>query len=458
MFLESENLMKATEILNRCPNCGGTIQLDESSGMLVCGYCKNSYTHEQLKGVSQGESLDHHEYTCNGCGAVMVVDENTLTSCCAYCGNTSIIKNRVSGKYHPDYIIPFSISPDEAKRNFLGVLKYRNYIKKRFRKGFEVEDVASLFVPFWLYDCSAKGSCTYKLPNGSTQSIDYSESYARVPVDASVRIDDNYMDVIEPFNYADLKPFDKVYLIGHMAERYDTDVRIMSKRAKSKVKKAVKTSISRHIAEDKTSIANATFSSGVQLTQTFTNALVDRAKTKFDNELTSNNVNFSVDRELILNETCISSIKSIKTKIDFTRHQYALFPIYLLRGKYKGKSYLYAINGQNGKVSGKFPFSKFSYFGINVIGEAFGALMFATVVSIALHMVLSSLELSLIKSFGIVYTLSFLMVHILESTTNAKSNTSHSEQLLGTKPIVANATHYRVAKSFKTIRKNFHAS
>jgi hypothetical protein len=84
--------------------------------------------------------------------------------------------------------------------------------------------------------------------------------------------------------------------------------------------------------------------------------------------------------------------------------------------------------------------------------------MFATVVSIALHMVLSSLELSLIKSFGIVYTLSFLMVHILESTTNAKSNTSHSEQLLGTKPIVANATHYRVAKSFKTIRKNFHAS
>jgi hypothetical protein len=223
----------------------------------------------------------------------------------------------------------------------------------------------------------------------------------------------------------------------------------MSKRAKEKVQKAVKTSVSRHIAEDKTSIENATFSGGLQLTQALTNEFVGRAKAKFDDEFTSNNVNFCVDREQILNETCLSSIKNIKVKVDFNTHRYALFPVYLLRGKFKGKSYLYAINGQNGKVSGKFPLSKFSQVACNLAGEAFGALIFATVSSIALHMVLSSIEMPFIRSFGIIYALSFLLVHLLESKANANGDVSHCEQLLGVKPTVANATHYRVTGSFK---------
>jgi hypothetical protein len=280
------------------------------------------------------------------------------------------------------------------------------------------------------------------------QSANFSERYAKVPVDASVKLDDNYMDVLEPFSYADLKPFDKVYLIGHMAERYDTDVKIMGKRANSKVKRAVKTSVARHVAEDSSTLTNATFSGALQGVQGCTNAIVDRLKTQIDSSSTDN-VNFQVDRELILDGACVDSIKHIVSRVELTSYKYALFPIYLLRGEYNGKSFLYAINGQNGKVSGKFPYSRLANLGSNLIGVGFGALMFSGVVSVALHFIISSLGISSLKAFGITYLLSFLLLILIEFKTNRKENRSQNEQLLGLKPTVSNAKAYRVSGSFK---------
>lgn len=39
-------------------------------------------------------------------------------------------------------------------------------------------------------------------------------SFEKIPVDASSKMPDDYMDSIEPFNYADLKPFSTAYPVG----------------------------------------------------------------------------------------------------------------------------------------------------------------------------------------------------------------------------------------------------
>ncbi len=451
---ERENSMKTTENLNKCPNCGGIIELNDLSGSLYCRSCNSAYTYEQLaeKMSVQREDTGYDEYICNDCGAETVADENALTFCCAYCGNTSVMKNRISGNYHPDYIIPFGISPHEAERNFMGVLKYGNYIRRQFRKRFEIKSVTSLFVPFWLYDCDVSGSCAYKLADGRIRNVNFSESYEKIPVDASVRIDDNYMDVIEPFDYGELKPFDKVYLIGHTAERYDTEVKLMSKRAELKAKKAARTSVARRIAEDDTSLTNAMFSSAVRGIQNQTDLFVGNMKANIDRKtggLTENNINFESDTEQMLDEVCVNNIKNMKTKIRMKRYRYALFPVYLLRGEYKGKTYLYAINGQNGRVSGKFPSGIASGFLAELFGAAFGALLISAIIFFALQAMIKESGISGAAAFGIIYALCFLMTGFLELKTNAKGNVSEKKRLLGIKPTVANAKRYRVSGSFR---------
>ena len=44
-------------------------------------------------------------------------------------------------------------------------------------------------------------------------------------------------------------------------------------------------------------------------------------------------------------------------KLSDSQSSYAMIPVWLFNIKYKNKKYLYAINGQTGKVAGKLPIS-----------------------------------------------------------------------------------------------------
>lgn len=46
--------------------------------------------------------------------------------------------------------------------------------------------------------------------------------FERIPADGSSKMDDNYMDAVEPFNYQDLTElFQQSYLAGYFADKYD---------------------------------------------------------------------------------------------------------------------------------------------------------------------------------------------------------------------------------------------
>ena len=56
-------------------------------------------------------------------------------------------------------------------------------------------------------------------------------AFEKIPVDASSKMPDDYMDSIEPFDYADLKPFSTAYLPGFLADKYDVSVEDSRERA-----------------------------------------------------------------------------------------------------------------------------------------------------------------------------------------------------------------------------------
>jgi hypothetical protein len=116
---------------------------------------------------------------------------------------------------------------------------------------------------------------------------------------------DDYMDSIEPFDYAELKPFSTAYLPGYMADSYDVDAEQDRQRGESRMKaSAVKA-------------------------------------------ITASVVGYS----------SVAPISTSITKLDGAA-AYAFLPEWLLSTQWNGETYLFAINGQSGKIAGDLPSDK----------------------------------------------------------------------------------------------------
>jgi hypothetical protein len=55
--------------------------------------------------------------------------------------------------------------------------------------------------------------------------------FKKIPADGSKKMDDDYMDSIEPFNYEEMVPFTTAYLTGHLADKYDVTAEDSAPRA-----------------------------------------------------------------------------------------------------------------------------------------------------------------------------------------------------------------------------------
>jgi hypothetical protein len=75
-------------------------------------------------------------------------------------------------------------------------------------------------------------------------------------------------------------------------------------------------------------------------------------------------------------ESCIPIGENVK--VDFTKVRYALLPVWLLSTKWKDQNYLFAINGQTGRLVGDLPVSR------ERLAAWFGGIFAATAVIMSL--------------------------------------------------------------------------
>jgi DNA-directed RNA polymerase subunit RPC12/RpoP len=461
--------MKATIHLDKCPACGGVLSFDDYTGTIRCRYCDSSFTYEELKSEAPADmdcGEEYDEYRCSDCGGVIVTDQNSITSACPYCGNTSVMKDRITGSYSPDYIIPFHITPKQAEENFTQVLHHK-MVQRSFKKKLRIEEITSLFVPFWLYNTDVLAEITYEYiaydKKGNTRtklkSVKFTESYDKIPVDASLKMEDDKMDRIEPYDYAQLKAFDKAYFIGHKAEKYDTDVRLVSKRAEKRMDKAVRTSFSRYLYDNPVSADDVVFRGMGTAAGGVTSKVVHETMKAMGKEELLSNPNFSFDQEYIADHTNIGRIKKSKVKADLSDYRYALFPVYLIRGSYRGKKRLYYVNGQTGKVAQDFPFGYLEYYLNRIAGTFVGSLLVGGIFSIGIKCFIRLWEESNDIQHGIsggmiflmTWMATFLLLNILETKQNGKESLREAKGNVGAADIVQNVKNYRVAGSFKII-------
>lgn len=355
----------ATQITNyQCPACTGPLHFVGESGRLECDYCGSCfdiaemeafYAEKEAKAAEAAQKREETEaaqksaeaeeqqtdgsdwdasglsedwgvdavgmkaYCCPSCGAELLCDATTAATSCPYCGNPSVLPGQFAGILKPDFVLPFKLSKEDA----IKALK-KHYLKKpllpsAFSKANHLEGIKGVYVPFWMYDGKASGSVRFhatkvhKYTSGDyeiTETSHYdvrragSIAFEKIPVDASSKMPDDYMDSIEPYDYTELKPFSTAYLPGFLADKYDVSVEDSRNRA------------DRRCAG---SLADA----------------LEKTVTGY--------------------ASCKETARSIQLKRG--KVHYALLPVWILNTRWEGKDFLFAMNGQTGKLVGNLPVS-----------------------------------------------------------------------------------------------------
>lgn len=331
------------EVEERCPKCRGKIIYDEKRNNF---YCENGDWYLKEEGIRGFDddmtfhpdnlgTFESNICTCDSCGAEIIIDKNTVATKCPFCNSNINITENLIGSAQPYGIIPFKQTKQTAIESFKKWCKKGIVSPKGFMTADRIQEITPLYIPFWVYDMKGTGQIEFngqKVRHYSDSKYNYIETkYYKclrninatinsLPCDASEKMDDNIMDLLEPFDFRELKPFNIEYLSGNLTEKYDYTEEELLQRACDKSNKLI-------VEYAKTSMSNYT-----------------------SVELVRNNINLREDKA-----------------------HYILLPIWTISYEYKGKTYRFIMNGQTGKVIGKPPVSKGKVFleGLGIMGIMF---------------------------------------------------------------------------------------
>lgn len=350
-----------TQVTNyQCPACTGPLHFVGSSGKLECDYCGSKFDVSEIEALyaekeqkaadaqkaaeeknaqiastdtgwdTSGLSGDWGQdaagmksYSCPSCGAELICDESTAATACPYCGNPSVVPGQFTGSLKPDFVLPFKLSKDDAVKALKAHYKGKPFLPRAFTAENHVQEIKGVYVPFWMFDGEAEGSVQYEATRSrSFTSGDYevtetdhfdvyregSLAFSRVPVDASSKMPDDYMDSIEPFDFSELKPFSTAYMPGYLADKYDVSADESESRASVRCE-----------------------SSATQLAM----------------------------RDVIGYDTVTPTGGDVHTVREGVK--YAMMPVWMLSTKWKDQNYLFAMNAQTGKLVGDLPVDPMRY-------------------------------------------------------------------------------------------------
>lgn len=354
----------------KCPSCGGSISFDSGTQQMVCPYCGVKSDVEALKSLDEalskttedrmewrppenhwreGELDNMRIYACASCGGEIIGDETTAATSCPYCGSHVVIAGQFSGALRPNLVIPFKLDKNAAVEALKRHYKRKPLLPRVFKEDNHIQEIKGMYVPFWLFnadsDVDIRCQAT-KIQSWSDSEYNYTETsyfhvsrqghigFENVPADGASKMPDALMESIEPYHLQDAVDFQTAYLAGYLADKYDVEADRCVERANARIKKS---------AED-------------AFTATVTGY-----------------------------HTVTLQSSSVQLKSGAVR--YALFPVWLLGTNWKGKRYMFAMNGQTGALAGDdLPISRVAW----LIGMLISAAVFMPIVYFLIQYVLNS--------------------------------------------------------------------
>lgn len=340
-----------------CPCCGGVMEFDSASQKMKCPYCDSVFdveamadrdkvleqerqTEEKMPeweleqgSWDEGEKEGLRIYRCESCGGEVVTDQTTSATHCPYCGAAVILVGNLADDLKPDGVIPFRLDKKAAIAALKQHMTGKKLLDKRFASDSFLQEIKGVYIPFWLFDADAVGQARFKAtrvktwdtPRERCTETSYYDvarsgnlSFREIPVDGSTKAPDDLMESVEPFDFKALVPFQTAYLSGYYADRYDVESEKSRQRANERAKKSMERAL--------------------------------RGTVSGYNTVTT--------------ENC-------RVQLEHPKAKYVLCPVWLLTSAYEGKHYLFAVNGQTGKIAGNMPLNNSAAVG-HTVGYTLG--------------------------------------------------------------------------------------
>ena len=340
---EKDEVLQANNDVYKCPSCGSNLSFDPESQGLKCAYC--GY---ELKLKGQGSGLENdidfapknnwskeaHDATCPNCSAHVIIDPDMLSAKCPFCDTPMVISEKDIIGYKPDRVIPFQISEATAKDCYRKWIKKKAYAARKVKKEIPSPSMHSIYIPSWTYDTNAFATYEGRLGKKVTTTVGSGSNartvtkikYFKVEGVIQLDVDDllicsgkqitqKELDKLEPFDTNNSYVYDNRYLSGHSTEHYDLDLHDGWDRAKKYIYTSLKEKI------------------------------LDR---------------YDYDEIDYLN---------INPTYAHVRYKYVILPTWICHFPYGRKKYRFIVNGETGRVIGKFPISpiKVSFTVIGII-------------------------------------------------------------------------------------------
>ena len=295
----------------RCKNCGANAIYSPEKGTMYCPYCDSLDSEELAPSEGMGN--------CINCGGELEAGDHNSAVKCSHCGSYVIFEERTSGEYQPHTIMPFKISKDNAKELIRKEFGKKAFLPTGFLSEAKMSEMEGHYVPFFMYDYE----CNYKLSAKGTKirtwrvgNTEYTETsiydiyrdmdvnFDKIPADASIEMNDEKMDLMEPYDYKALEEFKAKYMSGFLAEKYNMPAEELEPRANRKAQ---------------------------------------------------------ADAQALMT-TSIKGYASVTDKVpnlkmNLRSTDYTLLPVWKYSFFYKNKEYPFFINGQTGKMVGNAPFA-----------------------------------------------------------------------------------------------------
>ncbi|MDR3262948.1 MAG: DUF3268 family zinc-finger domain-containing protein [Clostridiales bacterium] len=317
-----------------CQSCGGVLEYSPGSGNLKCPYCGGTVDIVRDSNVIERDFLAHSGgseqwndeacvYNCANCGSSEVFDKSEISHACSFCGTHNILKSDALAGIKPDSILPFAIAKDQADNIFKAWTKKLKFAPDALKKTAESGQYKGVYLPMWTFDTQTFSTYSGKLGKHYTVTVGsgknrHTETRTRyftisgnverffddICVNAGNKLDEKQFAKISPFDTQKAVKYDKSFLVGFSAARNEKNIDAAWTDAKNKTAAALRTQI----------------------------------LSKYDYDVVSH--------------------LDVNTKHSAVTFKYMLVPLWISNFAYNSKTYNFYINGTNGKITGKRPYSR----------------------------------------------------------------------------------------------------
>lgn len=327
-----------TEII-KCEGCGANMVFDPDSQKLYCPHCgsekilENGGTAGEISLLS-GLALDNYEkeddavvFRCANCGANVVISDGKSATACPFCGTAHVQKTSDMAGLKPNGLIPFAFGIKKAIELSKAWAKKKLFAPKKFKKNLGAENVNGVYTPCFTFDSYTSSRYEGKIGITRTRTVGsgknrrtetwtewrhisgtYFDNFDDVLITAGSKFDQTKLDKIAPYDTNASKKYEKKYMLGFMAYKYDSDLSDCWASAKGVIDRKIEKGILSQYVHDKVAYLN------------------------------------------------------VSTSHDRVTYKYVMLPVYVGNFPFKKKLYNFYVNGNTGKVWGKTPKSPLKIF------------------------------------------------------------------------------------------------